>query len=113
MTLPVNTLLAQRFLISQLLQEGGMGAIYLATDLTAGRVCIIKEMLDQFTNPQEREKAIQAFHREADMLEDVRHPRVPEFYGHFTENDRHYLVMEYVEGQDLEALLEQHGQPFS
>ena len=113
MTLPVNTLLAQRFLISQLLREGGMGAIYLATDLAAGRVCVVKEMLDQFTNPQEREKAIQAFHREADMLEDLRHPQVPELYGHFTENDRHYLVMEYVDGQDLEALLEQHGQPFS
>lgn len=113
MTLPVNTLLAQRFLISQLLQEGGMGAIYLATDLTAGRVCVVKEMLDRFADPQEREKAIQTFHREADMLEDLRHPQVPEFYGHFTEDDRHYLAMEYVEGSDLEALLEHHGQPFS
>ncbi|MFB0537110.1 MAG: protein kinase, partial [Anaerolineae bacterium] len=87
------------------LTKGGMGAIYLATDTQAfNRPCVIKEMLDYFdlSDPQEVAKARQRFEDEARTLAALSHPGIPKIYTYFSENNRNYIVMEYVEGEDLE-----------
>ncbi|HEY9724337.1 MAG TPA: ABC transporter substrate-binding protein [Oscillatoriaceae cyanobacterium] len=111
--LPSDAVLQDRYRITQLLGQGGMGAVYLATDTRfASRTCVIKEMLDHFNDPEQRAQATESFHREADFLATLKHPGIPEVYDRFTESNRHYLVMEYINGTDLEARLLEKGTPF-
>ncbi|MEB3284076.1 MAG: bifunctional serine/threonine-protein kinase/ABC transporter substrate-binding protein [Candidatus Sericytochromatia bacterium] len=109
-----DSVLQNRYRITQLLGQGGMGAVYLASDARfASRTCVIKEMLDHFNDPEQRAQATESFHREADLLATFKHPGIPEVYDRFTEANRHYLVMEYINGIDLEQRLLDHGAPFS
>jgi ABC-type branched-subunit amino acid transport system substrate-binding protein/tRNA A-37 threonylcarbamoyl transferase component Bud32 len=109
-----DSVLQNRYRITQLLGQGGMGAVYLASDARfAARTCVIKEMLDHFNDPEQRAQATESFHREADLLATFKHPGIPEVYDRFTEANRHYLVMEYINGIDLEQRLIDHGAPFA
>lgn len=111
--LPSDTMLQNRYRITQLLGQGGMGAVYIAIDTRfSSRTCVIKEMLDHFNDPEQRAQATESFHREADFLATLRHPGIPEVYDRFTESNRHYLVMEYINGVDLEQRLIDNGGPF-
>lgn len=108
MLLPPNSVLQGRYQITKLIGQGGMGAIYLADDLRfSQRVAVVKEMLDHFTDPEQRKIASNNFDREAEMLANLKHPGIPEVYDRFTEGNRHYLVMEYIDGSDLEQRLMQ------
>lgn len=112
--LPPNTVLQGRYQITKRIGQGGMGAIYLADDLRfSQRVAVVKEMLDHFQDPDQRRIATNNFDREAEMLANLKHPGIPEVYDRFTEGNRHYLVMEYVNGADLEQrLMNQDNEPF-
>lgn len=108
-----GAVLQSRYKITKLIGQGGMGAIYLADDTRfSNRVCVIKEMLDNFTDENQRTTATSNFLREADMLASLHHEGIPEVYDRFSEGNRHYLVMEYIQGVDLEQKLEQSGDPF-
>lgn len=113
--LPANSVLQGRYQITKLIGQGGMGAIYLADDLRfAQRVAVVKEMLDHFTDPEQRKIASDNFDREAEMLANLKHQGIPEVYDRFTEGNRHYLVMEYINGDDLEQkLMQQENEPFN
>jgi tRNA A-37 threonylcarbamoyl transferase component Bud32 len=113
--LPPNTVLQGRYQITKRIGQGGMGAIYLADDLRfSQRVAVVKEMLDHFTDPDQRRTATASFDREAEMLANLSHPGIPEVYDRFTEGNRHYLVMEYVDGGDLEQrMMQQDNEPYA
>lgn len=87
------------------LSKGGMGALYLAADTAAfDRKCVIKELIDYY-NPADPEEARQAqtrFETEARLLAELNHPGIPRIYTYFSETGRHYIVMEYVEGDIVE-----------
>jgi serine/threonine protein kinase len=87
------------------LGKGGMGALYLAADTYAfGRECVVKELLDYY-DPTDRDEARQAqdrFETEARLLAELSHPGIPRIYSYFSEAGRHYIVMEYIEGETLE-----------
>ncbi len=105
-----DALLQGRYRITQLLGQGGMGAVYLASDTRfSSKTCVVKEMLDHFSDPEQRAQATESFHREADMLAQLKHAGIPEVYDRFTEANRHYLVMEYINGTDLEQRLIDKG----
>lgn len=112
--LPPNTVLQGRYQITKRIGQGGMGAIYLADDLRfSQRVAVVKEMLDHFTDSDQRRAATNSFDREAEMLANLKHVGIPEVYDRFTEGNRHYLVMEYINGSDLEQrLMNQDNEPF-
>ena len=87
------------------LGTGGMGALYLAADTGAfGRKCVVKELLDYYdpTDPDEARMAQSRFETEARLLSELSHPGIPRIYSYFTEAGRHYIVMEYIEGETLE-----------
>jgi serine/threonine protein kinase len=97
-----------RYTIQRALSKGGMGAIYLATDHeTFERTVVVKAMLDYFdpTKPQEVQAARDLFVQEARTLAELRHPAIPQIYTHFQEDPHNYIVMEYIEGRDLEQQL--------
>ncbi len=105
---PLNpgTTLANRYQIERMLGGGGMGVVYLARDQRlANRLCAIKEMVDHFIDQQQRLEANEYFAREADTLAQLKHQAIPAITDRFDADNRHYLVMEYVEGRNLEEEL--------
>ena len=106
-----GSLLAGRYRVERFLAGGGMGVVYIGTDQRlAERQCAIKEIFDRFTTPEERAQAIEYFHREADTLSQLNHPAIPAIFDRFGEGNCHYLVMDFIEGRNLEeVLVEQDG----
>ncbi len=109
-SLPEETLLAGRYQLLSRIGQGGMGAVYKAADTRFNnRPVAIKEMSSTGLPPARLQEAEAAFEREAHLLADLLHPNLPRIYEHFAENDRSYLVMDFIEGQTLEEYLEQIG----
>lgn len=105
-----GTLLAGRYRVERFLAGGGMGLVYIANDQRlAERRCAVKEIFDRFTNPEERARAIEYFHREADTLAQLNHPAIPAIFDRFGEGNCHYLVMDFIEGTNLENELADQG----
>lgn len=96
-----NTLLQDRYLVLRLLGQGGMGAVYQATDRKFGNAVAVKETF--YSNAQLR----RAFSREARLLNRLRHPALPVVMDYFSIADKQFLAMQYIPGKDLEQLLEE------
>jgi serine/threonine protein kinase len=103
--LPLQSRLAGRYLIGKKVGEGGMAAVYQATDTRSNETVAIKEMSQDGLTPQEVKESLDAFRFEADTLMRLRHPNLPRVYAHFFEGARHYLVMEFIDGQTVEQRL--------
>lgn len=107
--LPKGAVLQSRYEIIKVLGVGGMGAVYLTRDLRFSgvtRIVAIKEMISTTPDPHVRRLAVQSFEREANLLVQLSHPGIPKVSDFFTESVRSYLVMEFVDGKDLETVLE-------
>lgn len=107
-----RTMLHKRYMILRTVGQGGMGAVYQARDTKRQTTCAIKEMSLSMVPPDERVQAVQNFKIEAKMLWGLSHPNLPAFHGFFTEGQRYFMVMEYVDGFTLEELLERNKAPF-
>jgi serine/threonine protein kinase len=106
MPLTAGQVLNNRYRIVTLLGQGGFGAVYRAWDLNMERPRALKENLE--TAPQ----AQRQFLREAQLLGDLSHPNLPRVIDHFiVAGQGQYLVMDYVEGEDLAHKLQQAGGP--
>jgi serine/threonine protein kinase len=105
-----NTIVGGRYRVVKPLGGGGMKLVYLAEDLRlAARRCALAEVVDNFTNPDAQRQAIEAFQREADMLARLNNEHIPRVFDRFSEQNRHYLVMEYIDGETLEEEMKQAG----
>lgn len=113
--LPSNTFLQGRYVIQHKIGHGGMAAVYRAVDTRTNATLAIKEMSDSVASatPQEHADALQAFHQEAYLLATLQHSNLPRVSDSFEANNKHYLVMEYIEGDTLERMLERRGYAFS
>jgi serine/threonine protein kinase len=98
-----------RYTIEGLVAAGGMGAVYRAIDTRFNRPCAVKEMLDNFSNEAERAQSVEWFSREATLLLDLNHPCIPRVRDFFAEGGKHYLVMDFIEGQTLGKMMEREG----
>lgn len=107
MPLSTGQILNNRYRIVRLLGKGGFGAVYRSWDLNLNRPCALKENLD--TSPD----SVRQFQREAQMLSMLNHPNLPRVFDHFfVTGQGQYLVMDFIEGKDLETiLLEAKSQP--
>src|SRR5208282_291139 len=105
-----NTIIGGRYRVVKPLGGGGMKLVYLAEDLRlAARRCALAEVVDTFTNPDAQRQAIEAFQREADMLARLNNEHIPRVFDRFSEQNHHYLVMEYVDGATLEEAIKRAG----
>ncbi|AEP12933.1 MULTISPECIES: FHA domain-containing serine/threonine-protein kinase [Chloracidobacterium] len=101
-----ETILEGRYRIVKRIGGGGMGSVYLAYDQKFGPANdktrrAVKEMYDLFTDPAQRQKAIEDFQREGQLLASLEHPSIPTVYDYFVNDGKYYLVMKYVPGDDL------------
>lgn len=87
---------------------GGMGSVYRARDLhfpNVVKLVAVKEMIIQTRDPLVRQTIVDNFEREANILVTLNHPAIPRIYDYFSHDERSYLVLEYIAGKDLEAIL--------
>jgi len=109
-TLAQQMVLGGRYQLLSCIGQGGMGAVYKAADTRFNnRPVAIKEMSSAGLPPARLQEAEAAFEREAHLLADLLHPNLPRIYEHFTENERSYLVMDFIEGQTVEEYLAKIG----
>jgi serine/threonine-protein kinase len=111
-SLEVGYVLADRYAIQEIIGRGGMGTVYRALDRRLDTVVAVKEMIDRHTGDEEREIAVRQFEREAKLLAQLSHPNLPRVTDYFVQDDRWYLIMEYVVGRTLEKVLtDANGKP--
>jgi serine/threonine protein kinase len=113
--LAVNQILQDRYQITRQLGHGGMGAVYEARDIRLGALVALKEILfklEDGSDDKQQEMIRLAFEREAKILANLQHEAFPRVTDYFTEEDRQYLVMELIQGDDLGELLKKRGAPF-
>ena len=104
MTLERGALLHKRYRIVEILGQGGMGSVYRAVDENLGVDVAVKENL--FTT----DEYARQFRLEAVILANLRHPNLPRVTDHFVIGDQgQYLVMDYIEGEDLRQRMERAG----
>jgi len=107
-----KNLLKDRYKIISSLSSGGIGGISLGYDVRLNRACAIKGIYRKGLKdlPQDKkEEILRPFKKEAELLANLRHPNLPCVTDYFVENDICYLVMDYIEGKDLEIILEEQG----
>src|SRR4030043_1255542 len=104
MPLKPGFVLRSRYRIESVLGQGGMGAVYKSVDVNLGVTVAVKENL--FTT----EEYARQFRREATILASLRHPNLPRVTDHFVmESEGQYLVMDFIEGEDLRQRLAGQG----
>ncbi len=109
---PTTDLLANRYRIISPLTEGGIGSVHLGYDIRLNKVCAIKELFKkrlEEMSKMEYEASINLFKKEVELLANLRHPNIPCVTDYFIENERYYLVMDYIDGKDLELTLDEEG----
>jgi len=104
--IPTGTVINNRYRIARLLGKGGFGAVYLAWDSQLDKPCAVKENFDPSPEAQHQ------FEREASILADLEHPNLPGVKDHFSiPGQGEFLVMDFVEGEDLQEKLDHAGGP--
>ncbi len=107
--------LSERYKIMSVLGYGAMGAVYLAEDVRlVGRRCAVKENRPNATvNVDIQAQSREQFLAEASILARLDHANLPKVSDYFIENDREYLVMDYIEGEDLDSYIQRAQAPLS
>ncbi len=113
----IGTILRSRYLIQQILGQGGFGRTYLALDQERfNEPCVLKEFVVPYQDGALVEKSKALFQREASILYQIQHPQIPRFWAAFEDEQRLFLVQDYVEGETYRRLLterKQQGKTFS
>ncbi|GAC1312868.1 MAG: hypothetical protein NVSMB27_49130 [Ktedonobacteraceae bacterium] len=108
LSLPTGVIIQGRYIIEDVLGKGGFSAVYLVRDQHDGHLFALKELIDQ--GKQERAR----FAFEGEILERLDHQALPRIHRVFEDGDRAYMLMDYIEGPNLEVLRRQQpGKRFS
>jgi outer membrane protein assembly factor BamB/tRNA A-37 threonylcarbamoyl transferase component Bud32 len=103
-----GTILANRYVIQDVIGVGGMGSVYLARDQhfpNVVKLVAVKEMINRAPDSLVRKTIVQNFEREANILATLTHPSIPRIYDYFSSGNRSYLTEEFINGKDLEAII--------
>lgn len=101
-------LLDRRYLIVELLSQGGFGRTFLAKDTKrpGNPICVVKQFYPANSEPELLKKAQKLFSQEAEILEKLgKHPQIPGLLAYFEENGDFYIVQDYIAGETLDREL--------
>lgn len=103
-----GTILQDRYVIVDMLAEGGMGEVYRAeyTNLRGRYVAVKASKIDSRNETLRRQ-----FEKEAVLLFDLKHGALPKVFDLFADERGQFLVMEFIDGRDLARVLEERGGP--
>ena len=105
-------LLKQRYRAMKPIGQGGFSRTFLARDedKPSQPFCVIKQFYPQAQGTGTLAKAIELFNHEAMRLEELgKHRQIPELLAYFTQDDRQYLLQEFIDGLNLGQELQQNG----
>ncbi len=105
-------LLKQRYRAMKPIGQGGFSRTFLARDedKPSMPLCVIKQFYPQAQGTGTLAKAIELFNHEAMRLEELgKHRQIPELLAYFTQDDRQYLLQEFIDGLNLGQELQQNG----
>lgn len=106
--LQAGVTLANRYAIQEVIGVGGMGSVYRARDMhfpSVAKLVAVKEMINSAPDPLVRQTIVQNFEREANLLATLNHPSIPRISDYFTIDSRSYLVLDFILGRDMEAII--------
>lgn len=95
--------------IVQQLAFGGFSAVYIAETREKEQVVIKESVVSDSCGQEAKEKALELFDREAEILAKLNHPQIAKIRGNFTDNERKYMVLDYIEGQNLRQVVRARG----
>lgn len=98
--------LGGRYEILTRIGGGGMALVYKAHDVLLNRKVAVKVLRQQFVHDEE---FIRRFRREAQSAAALSHPNVVSIYDVGQEEDTHYIVMEYIEGHNLNEIIQERA----
>lgn len=108
-----QTVFNERYRVIDRIGSGGMSVVYRAQDLLLGRIVAVKVLHENLT---EDEGFLRRFQREAHAAANLYHPNIVTVHDIGQDNNRHYIVMEFVDGRTLKQLVRlqnQQGRPLS
>jgi serine/threonine-protein kinase len=103
---PPGTILGDRYRIVSLLGRGGMGEVYRADDLKLEQPVALKLLPAAMAGDA---ASLAGFHREVRVARQVSHPNVCRVFDIAEADDKHFITMEYIDGEDLAMLLRRIG----
>src|SRR5262249_42184934 len=95
-----------KWIIFKEIGRGGMGRVYLAQEEIGGRQAALKILSPELAQDS---GFLQRFQREIDILAQLQHPNIVQFYESGLENGHYFYAMEYIEGQSYAELLPAQG----
>ncbi len=98
--------LNERYRLDRKLGEGGMAIVYQATDLMLDRTIAVKILRKNFSSSQAFQKR---FKEEAQAAANLTHPNIVTVHDFGFDQDRLFIVMEYVPGKDLKQVIKENG----
>jgi serine/threonine-protein kinase len=101
-----DTVISDRYELSDRLGSGGMSSVFKATDRVLERTVAVKVLAEHLSDD---EKFVARFRREALAVARLIHPNIVQVYDTGVDDGRHYIVMEYVEGKSGAQLLQSKG----
>jgi beta-lactam-binding protein with PASTA domain/tRNA A-37 threonylcarbamoyl transferase component Bud32 len=102
----ISERLGGRYEVLGLIAEGGMAHVYRGRRLDDGTLVAIKILRDQYAHNAE---FVARFEREAQAVAQLSHPRMVQIFDHGRDGDVHFIVMEYIDGEDLKTHLRRLG----
>ncbi|NMA68836.1 MAG: Stk1 family PASTA domain-containing Ser/Thr kinase [Desulfitobacterium sp.] len=102
----MNKILSNRYEIIEKIGAGGMAIVYKAKDLLLNRIVTIKVLREQFTADEE---FVRRFRREAQSAASLSHTNIVSIYDVGKDEETEYIVMEYVEGQNLKEIIRNYA----
>lgn len=112
MTLSEGTILKSRYKIIKKIGGGGFGQVYLAEDTLKESLWAVKEMDVEDLSDKDRTEIREQFWFEAKILVKLSHPQLPKIEDFFEDNEKYYIVMEYIKGKDLFDIIKLSSEPF-
>jgi eukaryotic-like serine/threonine-protein kinase len=109
-----GTILEDRYEVLRICGRGGMSTVYTARDLRfrhVERLCAVKEMHVSAPDDHTRVLRIANFEQEAAMLATLSHRAIPKIFDFFSDGGLVYLVLEFIEGENLESVIDTRSEP--